>query len=773
MELLDQIPVKRKKLNIKKEIRKYLRNWYWILLSMFLFYIAAKIYLRYTQEQYLSKTTLQFPESKAKGNATALNDLQTLGTGLSGNNELQAETTAIISKPILAKVAEQLGLNVSYYGLGKIIEPELYNATPYETKILSIDNDRWGGSGYILTPTGQHTYKLSEGPLLKGKNSFRFGVPAELPFGRIQINVKAGSRPVPLKINFRNTKNVVSSVERSVVVSLPENKGLLMDLSITGPVPEKSEAILNEITRQYNIEGVKDRTEEAQNTQNFINERLAIITDDLSGIEGQKERFKKNNQITDLDAQANMALNNSNDNTKQLLTYSTQLDLVNSIFNATTGEKLVPSNMGLSAATEGYISKYNDLLLQKNKTLKQATYANPSVIQLNKEIDEYKGLIRKNLLESRETLQLQIAQVRGQLNADQSRIENYPTQEKVFRSIERQQNLKEQLYLYLLQKREENAITLAVTAPKAKVLNPAYTVGKVKPDTQKITLGALLAGLLLPIAFLYGKYSLDTRVQTKDQVIAHIPEASVIAEIPENEEQTTVAAGDFSLFAESFRILSSNLKFILKAKKGGSSHSGVILVTSTVKGEGKTTVAMNTALTLAGSAKVLIIGADIRNPQLQRFVKEKKEGLTNYLISDSQDVEHYIVPSGLNQNLEVLFSGAIAPNPNDLLDMQKFDDLISAMRKKYDYIVLDSAPVMLVSDTLHLIEDVDMILYVVKSGFTENDMLDFAAEFKASNANTPIAYVLNNVKLENSRYGKKYGYGYYTQREKNGWRKVF
>ena len=760
MELMEsQTAVKKTKLNLKKEVLKYLRYWYWILLSMLIFYAGAKIYLRYTMPQYLSKTTLQFPQSKSK-TAESLADLAN-GAGRAG--ELEGEATAIVSKPILAKVVGQLNLNVSFYGIGAIKENELYTSSPLEANIIEVQNSEFSSASYIISPSGNGTYKLSEGPLKGNKDTFRFGQIISLPFGKVIIKIKNGKKSFePIKIVFKSTPSLVSSLENQLVVTLPPDKGLMMDLSFTGPVPSKSEDILNSLTEQYNIEGKKDRNMEAQNTQDFINGRLEIISQDLSGIEGEKEAFKRSNEITDLDTQANLAVNNANSNTNQLIEYATQLDLVNSIYSLTSSERLLPSNMGLSSVTEGYIAKYNDMLLTKNKTLKQATAQNPSVVQLNRDIMEMRDLIRQNLVESKATLQLQIAQSKGQLNQNRHKIYMYPTQEKVFRGIERQQNLKEQLYLYLLQKREENAITLAVTAPKAKVINPAYTVGIVKPEKQNILLGALLAGLLLPVVILYANYVSDTKIYTKDQIQTSVTDALVIAEIPESpKESDLVSANDFSVFAESFRILTSNLKFILKSKES-KGQSDVILVTSSVKAEGKTTVAFNTAVTLAGNSKVLLIGADIRNPQLQRFVAGSDKGLTDYLISDDTSVQPYILPSGLNENLDILFSGAMAPNPNDLLEMKKFDEMIESIKHTYRYIVIDSAPVMLVSDTMHLIEIADAILYIVKSNFTDQQMLDFADEFKQTHNLKNIAFILNNVKPENSRYGNKYGYGYYT-----------
>ena len=768
MELLETSgPVqKAKPLNIKKEIVKYLRKWPWFLISMAVFYTAAQIYLRYAEPQYHTKTSLKLLESKGK-NTTALNDLKNLGMGVSGSDELQGETTLIVSKPILQKVARNLNLDVSVYSSGKIKEFELYKNSPYEIRIISLNNPSgFAGATYEMTPVGNNSYRLSG----SGK-IYRFGTPVQVSFGVIQVDAKPGSRnKVPLKVVFKNLARVVGGLEGSINVSLPPNKGMLMEVSMVGPVPQKSEDILNELTKQYLIDGVNDKNEEAQNTQNFINERLEIITEDLSGIEGQKENFKRSNQITNLDAQAGIALGSAEENTKAVVEKSMQLDVVNSVLSASSSEQLLPSGMGLNSGAETAITQYNELLLTRNRVLKQATGENPAVVEMNKQIGALRNLIRKNLMESRETLQLQIAQANAQLNVAKGNISRYPTQEKIFRSIDRQQTLKEQLYLYLLQKREENAITLAVTAPKAKIVNPAFTTGKVQPQNQQIILGALAAGFLLPLVFFFAKNTLDTKVHTKEHILAHFPDASIISEIPVQETpDELVHANDFSVFSESFRILSSNLKFLLKAKN--QEKGGVVLVTSSIKGEGKTTVSMNTAVTLAGSSSVLIIGADIRNPQLDRFFKGKNTGLTDYLVSDDQEPDAFIRPSGLHENLDVMFGGQIAPNPNDLLDMQKFDTMLAGLKKRYDYIILDSAPVMLVSDTLHLIEHADAVLYVVKSDFTEKDMIDFAYGFRNENRIDNFAFVLNSVKPENTRYAGTAGYGYYsyTHQEKPKW----
>ncbi len=760
MELLEASTAKSKPVDFKKEILRYLRKWPWFVISMLLCYAAAKIYLRYTQPQYLSKTSLMLSENNSKNNV-ALSDLQNLGVGVSDDRDLQGETVVVTSKPILSQVAQKLGLNISYYSKGSIKEVELYGDTPVRASLVSLKNpDRFGGASVVMEGVNTSTFRIIEGA--GAGKTYAYGKPVKLDFGTVQFVSRVGGRlKSPLKIVFRSEKAVVGWLESAVSVALPPNKGLMMELSMTGAVPQKSEDILNEIAHQYNIDGVKDKNLEAQNTQDFINGRLVIISQDLSGIESEKENFKRSNHITDLDAMANMALGNINSNTKTYLDTATRLELVNAIDQMASREQMLPSNMGLSAAAEEALGKYNELLLTRNRVLKQASNINPAVVQLNREIAETHALLKKNLNESRQALQLQLSQVRGQLNEDRGVVDRYPTQEKIFRNIDRQQQLKEQLYLYLLQKREENAINLAVTAPKAKVVDPAYTVGKVKPNAQQITTGALAAGFLLPLAVLFTLFTLDTRIRTRHQLAAAAPNIPVLGTIPVATEQpAVVGTSDFSVFAESFRILASNLRYILKA--ANDADRGTVLVTSSVKGEGKTTVAINLALTLAGKGKTMLLGADIRNPQLHRFMEHSNIGITDYLVSDEVTPNAYIYRSKMHENLDVMFSGAMAPNPSDLLDMDKFAKLMQELRRSYQYVVIDSAPVMLVSDTLHLIDLADVVLYVVKAGYTEKSMLAFAEELQQTSDIDNMALLLNAAQPENTRYGSKYGYGYYT-----------
>jgi len=769
MESFDILKEQNEKIDLKREINKYLRRWYWFALSVMVFLAAATIYLRYAEKQYLSKTTLKFQQSKqGAATASALSDLKALGMGVSGDGELITETAVIVSKPILEKVVHNLNLQVKVYSVGKVKESDLYNNPPFTVK-LYVMNPKFNGGSYTLDVVGNNSFKISG-----LKENFRFGIPYEFPFGKAVFHATPGLKlDDEYRVDILNIEQAVNSLESTISVVIPEDKGYIMELSRVGVVPKKSEDILNEISRQYNIDGINDKNQEALSTQEFIRKRIDIITNDLLGVESQKESFKRQNEIADLETQAQLSLQNASENTRQIVTMSTQLDLINSlnVAAAGSGDKLLPSNLGLPASTEALIAQYNDLVLTRNRTLKQATNANPAVVEMNKEIASLKGVIRKNLSDTRNTLAQNIGNLQQQVIIDKGKIARVPGQEKIARGIDRELNLKEQLYLFLLQKREENEITLAVTAPKAKVVNPAFTVGQVKPKSQVVMLGAGILGLLLPFLFLYSKFALDTKIHSREDLTNKIKDATVLTEIPLHEEENElIGPNDFSVYAESFRILSSNLKFLLKTK--GIEKGGVLVITSSIKGEGKTTVSMNTAMALSGKNKVILIGADLRNPQIQRyFTSYSSQGLSDYLISETDDHTPFITTSHFSKNLDVLVSGTTAPNPNDLLDMEKFGELIEKLRIEYDYVLIDSAPVMLVSDSIHLVEHADVVLYVTRADHTEKDMLDFASNFGKENQIKTLAFVLNGVHKENTRYGKKYGYGYYNEKPETGWKK--
>ncbi|UWX61496.1 polysaccharide biosynthesis tyrosine autokinase [Chryseobacterium oranimense] len=772
-----EFQAKEEKLNIRKTISKYLYKWPWFIASILIFLSGAYIYLRYSVPKYQSKTTLKF-DKKQNDLSSALADLDNLGIGLGNSDELKSEAAVVNSRPILMQVVKNLNLNVEYYSAGEIKDSQLFSKVPITAKILTYTKEKFVSAAYSITEIKGDQFTLQNDK--KKEFTGKFNVPVILDFGTVILERNSPiAAKSEYKIVFWNPIEKVKKLEKTIQVNLPDEKAMLMDISLIGTLPEKSEAILNEVTKQYNLDGQRDKNLQAQNTQEFIDKRLEVITKDLSGVENQKEDFQNRNRIVDLQAQAELALQNTSENTKALLQQQAQLDLLNSLSaEASKGNnQLMPSNLGLNPSLEQTISQYNLLIISRNKTLKQATNENPAVIEMNREIASLKDVIRDNIREQKQTVQTGISQLQNQITTSNNVIEKVPGQSKVYRGIERQQNLKEQLFLFLLQKREENAINLSVDVPKAKIVNPAFTEDAVvSPKKDIIFPGAFFLGILIPFAIFYLLFLLDDKIYSRDDIKEH-SRLGVLVDIPslKDSENHLVQKNDFSELAEAFRVLVSNLKFVLPAKDSAK----VIMVTSSVKGEGKTLVSVNLALTIANkNGRALLIGSDIRNPQIQRYDSEpvKRKGLTEFLYDDSVNVEDLVHTSTTNPSCDVIYAGAIPPNPQELLSNGRYQKLIEQMSSRYAYIIIDSAPLMLVSDTLSIADTADATLYVVRSGISKNILIDFANDLVRDSKLSNVSFVINDVSKRAGGYGYNYSYGYgysQTKDKSSWWKKIF
>jgi len=429
----------------------------------------------------------------------------------------------------------------------------------------------------------------------------------------------------------------------------------------------------------------------------------------------------------------------------------------------------LPSSVGLSNPTASTnINAYNQLILERNRLLENATPQNPVVADLNKQISVLRSSVMDGLVKNQLALQTAKNQIVGEQNVANSKITKIPAQEKLFRSIERQQQIKENLYLLLLQKREEAAISLAITAPKARIIDVAYPSEKPVSPKKMIILGAsLLLGVMIPFVWLYLRELLNNTIRSKHDLEMNST-VSVLGELPKIQkgQSDLVEVNDLSPMAEAFRILITNMRFILPKKTGGK----VVFVTSTIKGEGKTFVSINLALALASPKnKVIIIGADIRNPQLQRYDQTKRgaDGLTEFLYNDQERLEDIIHTLPFNPNCDIIYSGSIPPNPTELLANGRYPFLIDQLKNSYDYVIVDTAPLMLVTDTLITADLADATLYVTRSKFTEKPLIDFANKQISEKKIKNVGFVLNDVDKDYFGYGNKYGYGY--QAEEKTW----
>jgi capsular exopolysaccharide synthesis family protein len=407
------------------------------------------------------------------------------------------------------------------------------------------------------------------------------------------------------------------------------------------------------------------------------------------------------------------------------------------------------------------------LVLERNKLLENSTSENPVVKNIDAQLIQLHASIFTSIKNQKNTLEVMLKDLNYQESKFNSRLSQVPKKEKIFRDIVRQQNIKEQLYIFLLRQREETSISLAVTAPKAKIVDTAISSNKpVTPKREIILIVSFFLGLIIPFSILYIRNVLNTKIENRkdiEKIIGAIPLIGEIPKLGKNEKQL-IEVNDRSLLAESFRILRTNLQYLFVNHKDQDKKCKTIFVTSTVHSEGKTFVTFNLALSLASvNKKVILVGADIRNPQLHRYIAggdKNQEGLTDFIVRDDITIKNIVKKSEFHPNLDILLSGAIPPNPTELLMMPKVETVFKELEKEYDYVIVDTAPSMLVADTILINKYADTTLYVVRAGYTEKKLLEFLTDTVSEGKLKNIAVVVNYVDTANYGYGNKYGYTY-------------
>ncbi|MBK5214491.1 MAG: polysaccharide biosynthesis tyrosine autokinase [Flavobacteriaceae bacterium] len=773
-------------LTLREQLDSYLHYWPWFVATVFVMLLGAYVYLRYTVPSYKVSATILIKDEKsdALSELAAFQDLG-IGMGFSGS-ELDNELEILGSKTLTAKVVDELNLVVSYYKEGNLRDGEVFENRPFDVKVIpnALKNGTPPEFLYI-TPTSTTSFTIKiDGQAKKTQN---FGEPLAFDWGTIIVSPNLAvlndfKEDNELRVTIKNREDVVSSLRKSITATQVSKNSTVIALELVSAAPDKAEAILNELIKQYNEDAINDRNMVSRNTANFIQSRLEIITGELDSVETGKVEFKESNHLTDIAAEGQLFLENASEFNKRQLEVETQIALVNTMqeyINNGNPEDLLPANLGVEKeGFAGEVQQYNQLVLERNKLLQSSTAKNPMVVGLETQISGMRGNIKQSLANVKNGLQIQ----RGRLNQQGakigSKISAIPEKEKQFRSISRQQEIKETLYLYLLQKREETAISLAVTTPKAKVVDSAYSgLTPVSPKRQIIFLAALILGLLIPFLVIYIKQLLDNKIRNRVDVERLGGNISIVGEIPKLGKKDTglIQVNDHSVLAESFRILRANIQYMILKKTERKKRGKVILVTSTVKGEGKTFVSANLAITFANSgSKVILVGADIRNPQIQRYIDGEfsNKGVVEYLIYPDTDIHSYIQESKLQKNLWLMVSGTIPPNPAELWMQDRAGKLFEELSEEFDYVVVDTAPAMLVTDTLLINQYADLTIYTLRAGYTEKRLISFPLENQKTGKLKNIAFVLNNVSLTNFGYGNKYGYTY-SREEKSMWQRLW
>lgn len=765
-------------------------NWQWFVLSLIICLSAAAIMLRYTTPMYQSYAKLLIKDDNnggRRGGRSYIANSSTLGM-MTNTEGIDNEMEILKSTQLATEAVKQLKLYTVYTLEGHIKDHLLYKNQPVNVDLdmahietlkrpisLVIDKDENGK----LHVTGTYTY-VPEDP---GKPSKTYAINRTFDVLPARISTSVGIitftantlSPMPEDRNELVTiyppKMIAGKYSGALTVNQLSKSTSIAGLTLTDEMPQRANDYLKQLVFSYNMQANEDKNEIAMRTEQFINSRLEKINTELGATEGSLEATKRQYKIVSPEATGTLGFTNTDQFTQKLADMDMQIELLHSLqqYMNEPGNKYqtLPSNVGLNdAAASTLINDYNKIVMERNRLLRSANENSPTITPLTAQLDDLSSSIRRAMTQVQRNAQIQRNSIQQEFNRYSSMIYSSPEQERVLNQIGRQQEVKSGLYLMLLQKREENSISLAATADKGKLIDDPVSFGQISPKKSIILLIALVIGLAVPTIVLFLINFFRYKIEGHEDVarlttLPIIGDVAIASETAKTKADIVVHENKNNVMEEVFRSIRSNIQFMLKEDQK------VIMFTSTTSGEGKTFTAANLAVSFALlGKKVLVMGLDIRKPRLTNLfeLKDKHIGITNLLVHDNptrEDICANILNSGVNRNLDIMPAGPIPPNPAELVSRESLDNIFATLRKEYDYIIVDTAPVGLVTDTLMIARVADLTVYMCRADYTPKSSFEFINSLSAQKKLPQISIVINGIDMSKKKYGYYYGYGKY------------
>ena len=766
-------------INIQEILFRYLIHWPWFVVSAIVCVALAWGYLRLTTPVYNISATVLIKDEKKGGGANMSSELEKMGLNgfVSSSSNIENEIEVLKSRTLAREVVSSLGLFVTYMDEDKFPNKELYRTSPVLVSLTPQEADRLPQTmeiDMLLQPAGAMDVQVKVGKKEYRKHLEK--LPAVFPTdeGTVAFFANNDTLSSLRPESVTTERHITAYINRPFAVAkgyagslsiTPTSKATsVVTVSLKNSNTQRGKDYIDKLLEMYNINANNDKNEVAQRTAEFIDERIDIISKELGSTERDLENFKRSAGITDLTSEAQIALTGNAEYEKKRVENQTQINLVMDLkkYLQGSGYEVLPANVGLQdAGVAGAIDRYNEMVAERKRLLRTSTESNPAIVNLTTSIRAMRSNIQTTLDATLKGLEITKADLIREASRYSRRISDAPTQERQFVSIARQQEIKSGLYLMLLQKREENAIVLAAIANNAKIIDEAQADSTpISPKRMMIYLAALVFGIGIPVGVIYliglTKFKIEGRADVEK--LTSLP---VVGDIPLADEKMGAIAvfeNQNNLMSETFRNVRTNLQFMLENGKN------VILVTSTVSGEGKSFISANLAISLSLlGKKVVIVGLDIRKPGLNKvFNLPKKEyGITQFLTNSTVNLMDLVHHSDINKNLYILPGGTVPPNPTELLARDGLEKAVEILRKNFDYVILDTAPVGMVTDTLLIGRVADLSVYVCRADYTRKTEFTLINELAENNKLPNLCIVINGLDLQKKKYGYYYGYGKY------------